>query len=274
VLNTADDEGATVSGGRNNFARGNFSAIVGGGGTALADSNFAIGYCSTILGGRRNYAFGEFSVVGGDGCVVGVGNASCAIGNTNSATLHGSFACGSNATANHTESFVWGSATGSGATESFDHYTVTFRSPNGARFYTADTGTSTGVRLFAGGGAWGSLSDSTQKENVREVDTRSVLDRLSTLKISEWNYKSQDDHIRHMGPTAQDFHAAFGLGDNNTTISTLDPDGVLFAAVQELARRDEELTRHTNEIDDLKIQVAKLQSQLQSLIADTQQSAH
>lgn len=43
VDNTAADSAATVSGGRNNNARGIYSVIAGGGGGALADSNTALG---------------------------------------------------------------------------------------------------------------------------------------------------------------------------------------------------------------------------------------
>ena len=39
---------------------------------------------------------------------------------------------------------------------------------------------------------------------------------------------------RHLGPTAQDFRAAFGLGEDDTTISTVDEQGVALAAIQGL----------------------------------------
>ncbi len=37
-----------------------------------------------------------------------------------------------------------------------------------------------------------------------------------------------------MGPMAQDFHAAFGLGVSDKMIDTVDPDGVALAAIQGL----------------------------------------
>ena len=80
---------------------------------------------------------------------------------------------------------------------------------------------------------------------------------MASLPLHQWSYKSQDENIRHIGPTAQDFHAAFGLGDNNATISTLDPDGVLFAAVQELTKENQTLKA---ELAELK---ALVKSQLQ-----------
>jgi hypothetical protein len=42
--------------------------------------------------------------------------------------------------------------------------------------------------------------------------------------------------MRHLGPMAQDFHAAFGLGDSDRTINMVDANGVLIVAVQALYR--------------------------------------
>jgi hypothetical protein len=60
------------------------------------------------------------------------------------------------------------------------------------------------------------------------------LASLAEIPIATWNYKAQDDSIRHMGPAAQDFSAAFGLGESDTGISTVDADGVALAAIQGL----------------------------------------
>ena len=38
------------------------------------------------------------------------------------------------------------------------------------------------------------------------------------MPVSTWSYQAQGTGIRHLGPTAQDFRAAFGLGENGTTI--------------------------------------------------------
>ncbi len=47
--------------------------------------------------------------------------------------------------------------------------------------------------------------------------------------------------MRHMGPMAQDFHAAFGLGENPLMINSVDIDGVNMAAVQALTARTDAL---------------------------------
>jgi hypothetical protein len=61
--------------------------------------------------------------------------------------------------------------------------------------------------------------------------------------------KNQDDGTRHIGPVAQDFAAAFGVGENNTSINMADADGVLLAAVQALYEQNQELTRRVAELE-------------------------
>ena len=58
--------------------------------------------------------------------------------------------------------------------------------------------------------------------------------------MSTWRYNSQDATIRHIGPMAQDFKAAFGVGETDTGITTIDADGVALAAIQGLNQKAEE----------------------------------
>jgi hypothetical protein len=64
--------------------------------------------------------------------------------------------------------------------------------------------TTTGVKLAANASAWSSLSDVNNKENVRDFRGGDLLAGLATMSIREWNDKSQDASIRHVGPTTQD----------------------------------------------------------------------
>jgi len=113
-------------------------------------------------------------------------------------------------------------------------------------------------RLHVAGGvsatAFVSTSDRNAKENFTPVDARQVLDEVVSLPITTWNYKDLHDG-RHMGPMAQDFYAAFRLGGGDTTITTVDPDGVALAAIQGLNQKVEE-TRAEN---------AELREQLQEI---------
>jgi hypothetical protein len=58
-----------------------------------------------------------------------------------------------------------------------------------------------------------------------------VLAKVAGLPIQTWSFKEMPD-VPHMGPTTQDFHAAFGLGGSDTTIAMVDPDGFALAAIQ------------------------------------------
>ena len=66
---------------------------------------------------------------------------------------------------------------------------------------------------------------------------------------------------------AQDFYRQFQLGDNNISISTIDPSGVSLAAVQGLYRK---LQEDEQKIKDLQTVVDKQQSQQAQIDALTQ----
>jgi hypothetical protein len=57
------------------------------------------------------------------------------------------------------------------------------------------------------------------------------------LPIQSWSYRDDDPRVRHIGPMAQDFAAAFAVGDDDRHIHTVDASGVALAAIQALAAR-------------------------------------
>ena len=95
------------------------------------------------------------------------------------------------------------------------------------------------------------------KENFRKVDAKNILENLSRIPITRWNYKAQDSQIKHIGPMAQDFYNAFGLGEDNKHISTIDTDGVALAAIQGLY---ELVQKQAEQIEKLQEQVRALQN--------------
>ena len=101
-----------------------------------------------------------------------------------------------------------------------------------------------------------------------KVDGREILERLRDLPIATWNYKAQDESIRHIGPMAQDFSAAFGVGEKETMITTIDADGVALAAIQGLyemvKEKDAEIAALRAEMDD---RIAALEKKLTDLTA-------
>ncbi len=91
----------------------------------------------------------------------------------------------------------------------------------------------TGAQLTIGG-VWTNASDVALKQGFENVDARIILATVSELPISSWSYKSEDSSIKHIGPTAQDFHAAFGLGASSKNIGTVDADGIALLSIQAL----------------------------------------
>jgi len=88
-------------------------------------------------------------------------------------------------------------------------------------------------------GVFSNPSDVNLKEEFEAVDPSEVLDKLVALPITTWSYKREDGAARHMGVMAQDFHAAFGLGEDDRYLTSIDPDGVAMAAIQGLNQKVE-----------------------------------
>jgi hypothetical protein len=71
------------------------------------------------------------------------------------------------------------------------------------------------------------------KTGVVPLDDAAVVAKVAALPVSEWSYSSERS-VRHVGPMAQDFHAAFGLGEDDRHITSIDEDGVALAAIKAL----------------------------------------
>ncbi|MEY8200983.1 MAG: tail fiber domain-containing protein [Colwellia sp.] len=79
-----------------------------------------------------------------------------------------------------------------------------------------------------------STSSRTMKENIVAVEPQKILDSLSTLVINKWNYLTDSEGVKHIGPIAEDFYALFGLGMDEKHIASLDTSGIALAAIQAL----------------------------------------
>ncbi|MBT4640778.1 MAG: tail fiber domain-containing protein [Deltaproteobacteria bacterium] len=117
-------------------------------------------------------------------------------------------------------------------------------------------------------------SDRSLKENLEEVDPQQILNALSNIPISTWNYLDNSPSIHHMGAMAQDFYAAFELGVDNRHISPLDTAGVSFAAIQalnqKLLEKEIEIAEVRDENSELSKRLEKLELIVQSLIDSNQ----
>jgi len=86
-------------------------------------------------------------------------------------------------------------------------------------------------------GNWYNPSDVHRKHLFAGVSGEDVLLRLRALPVQSWSYRTDPDHVRHLGPTAQDFRAAFGLGRDSVTITAIDEGGVALSAIKALDAR-------------------------------------
>jgi hypothetical protein len=111
------------------------------------------------------------------------------------------------------------------------------------------------------------------KRDFAPVDKEAILDELARLPILTWSYKTEDTKARHIGPTAQDFMATFGVGSSDKTILQVDGDGVALAAIQALHAEVRHLQR---ENAALSTEVARLRADLRRghLAAAQPDSAH
>jgi hypothetical protein len=137
--------------------------------------------------------------------------------------------------------------------------------------FIVDNQSNTGVEMTLG--ATGNLtiagtltqnSDRTTKTDIFGVQPDEVLAKVDSLPISTWRYKGDAADVHHLGPMAQDFAAAFGLGPDDRHIAPLDAAGVGLAAIQALNRK---LGEKQVVIDDLARRNADLEARLNRLEA-------
>ncbi len=257
-----------VAGGLYSFAAGVDAAALGTASVAFgANAQATANYSAAI--GTNAIASGSFALAtGAETRAAGYGS-----------TVMGLYA---EATAAHAGSFVFGDASTVAAgtrVQATGINQFVARASGGVYFFTSSTtspvGSSgvPGVRLVSNGSSWISVSDVNSKENFRDIAPEDLLAKVAAMPVREWNYKAQGADIRHMGPTAQDFRAAFGLGEDPLGIGTIDADGVALAAVraleartqalrQEGAAQRDELATLRRENDELRARLARLEALL------------
>ncbi len=251
--NTASGVSATVGGGggfgNGNTASGNYSTVGGG------KNSMAIGKYATVGGGRSNTADGDYGTVGGgwgnfaSGYASTVGGGKFSVASGDYSFVVGKFA---NDGGNN-NSFVWGGALGLTGDPGFP------RTSAGVDTFNV---WSTGIYF---NGSVHFSSDLDMKEAYSFVSAREVLDKVVEMPIKSWRFKGEDDSVRHIGPVAQDFMAAFGYGKNDKYITATDADGVALAAIQGLNEKLEEQRAEDAEvITALRWHNAQLQALLRS----------
>jgi hypothetical protein len=237
---------ATIGGGLNN------RVTLGGGTIAGGNSNMAGGFDAAVSGGNGNIASGRASVIPG--------------GVSNEAQGTYSLAAGNRAKSRADGCFTWADSNNLDFNCQLPNAFMV-RATGGVYFVSSINAAGSpmaGVQLSSGSGSWNSLSDRNSKREFQAVDGVEVLNKLSSIPITTWSYKTQAENIRHIGPMAQDFRSAFALGEDEKHINTIDADGVALAAIQGLNIK---LAEKDRQIEQLQAQSEKLQQQLDAINA-------
>jgi hypothetical protein len=107
------------------------------------------------------------------------------------------------------------------------------------------------------------------KTAIAPLDASSVLESVASLPIAEWRYKTESDSARHVGPMAEDFAGAFGLGGDEKTISMVDANGIALASIQALYTKLREKDGDINELrkanEELMARLAAIERSLGSV---------
>lgn len=249
--------------------------------TQWDDAN--IGLWSLAIG-QDTRASGDNSVAFGKLCVAN-GVSTFAVGEQNTASGAASVALGYHAHTNARQgSFVFADRSTIDTLRAGVNHSANWRLSGSFRIFTSSN-LSTGVTLQSGasvsnwgqasaviststgamlttGGVWQNASDVHRKHLFEDVQGEDILNKLCSIPIRRWGYLSEGDQVRHLGPTAQDFYAAFGLGSDERSIGTVDADGVALAAVQALDTRTRE---QAAAVKNLQQENADLRARLEAL---------
>lgn len=256
--------------GDTNFARSTSSIAFGSGNEVKGAAGFSAGagnrVCDTYGVALGNNAKSGGPLINGkcDPETFNIrGLAAVAIGYNVTADQDHTTAMGKFATNNGFQgTFIWSDGSAQASADTFRNTAnneFAARASGGFRFRTNLTGT-TGCNLPAGSGVFNCTSSRSTKENFILTNGEDILARLRKVPVSTWNYINEGQQVRHIGPMAEDFHQAFGLGTNNISIGVQDLAGVSLAAVKALELRTAQLQEKTGEVDKLRAELNELRS--------------
>jgi trimeric autotransporter adhesin len=235
----------------------------GSGVTVSGTAGFSAG-ASTVCSGFACTAIGYFARAGGQGSV--------SLGYRTTANNNYSVALGYRASNNtHTGTMVMGdeSTTDSVRNQADNEFRIRYNGGIRLRVSTASNGNTPGAGgnvgcdLTVAVPSWTCASSRTLKENYLSVDGEDILYRVRNTPVTTWSMIGHTD-VRHLGPVAEDFYHAFGLGIGETTIGLGDIDGVNFAGVKALEARTTQLLAELEasraEVVELRERVARLEA--------------
>ncbi|MBS0583659.1 MAG: tail fiber domain-containing protein [Proteobacteria bacterium] len=268
----------TVASGASSTALGNFTKASGSYSTALGANTTASGPVSLALGfgatasglasvaSGGSFASGDYSVA--LGIATASGNRSIAMG-SGGTTADGNYstAMGVDAHAQNDFSFMWNGDPNriGGHTNSDGDFYVSTGAVGRAWFFAG--GVHDCYLAATGAAGWQCSSDRNLKTAIVPTDGSDVLARLVALPVSSWEFK-KDRGSKHIGPMAQDFKAAFGLGGaDDKSIGSTDAQGVALAAIKGLnVKLEQALAATDGQIAELRrvhdAQIAALRREL------------
>jgi hypothetical protein len=261
--NTADGENATVGGGELNTASGARATVPGGVlNAALGRTSFAAGK-NAKANHNGTFVWADYSPSASDPLVstsenqfliraaggVGIGtNAPDATVHVLSSSTIAQLKLENTSTTNYARismsnsgSNRWDIAAGAALNDELNLYSSVRGDILSLRATGSDAIVAYGGATLTTSGVWANASTFEKKTDFTELDTRSILETLVRLPVRQWRYKVEPSTTKHVGPTAEDFHEAFNLGESSTTIGTVDADGVALAAIQGLYELVQEL---------------------------------
>lgn len=218
------------------------------------NANVASGFRSTVAGGSGNVASGDYAIAMGRDNLA-QGDYSVALGRRAKNLNQGSFQFADSQPFDYTTSGI-------------NNFRV--RATGGVRFTTGidATGATTWSCETTNGNGWSCASDRNLKQDVVALDGEVVLAKLIALPIYQWQPKGGHAPVKHYGPMAQDFHAAFGLGHDDRMIGFQDADGVALAAIQGLnAKLDAAIRARDTVVAAQAREIAALREHLDALLA-------
>lgn len=269
--NTYINQQYGISIGDGSQAQGNSAVVIGRSAYANGADGITIGTSSQSQGtssisiGDGAYTSGSNSIAigGGSSATQAQGASSISIGYRSYSSATNSIALGYLAQAQGSNNMAIGTSlyNGDANTVAIGNSSVGTTRLNGSSgtsyALVVGTGGSNGNGAYlTKGGTWTNTSDRNKKDNISAIDYNEILDKVSNLEITRWRYKGTNEY--HIGPMAQDFYSQFGLGVNNTSISTIDPAGVALASVKAL---NEKVKVQEAAIEELRREIERLKSE-------------
>ena len=242
--------GSTTASGTASFVAGASSIAGGFTSTAIGFNNRAMGQGSVALGYRTG-ACGDYTTAFGQ-------RATTASAPTNDDVCAGT---------SHYGTFIFADQSTSDFFSSAASNEFAVRAAGGFRFRTSAAAT-TGCNLPAGSGVFSCSSDRTLKGDVALLDGEAVLRKVAALPVTTWRFLDEAPSVRHAGPMAQDFYAAFGLGDSDRMIGYTDINGINMRAIQALEVRTRDLDAAQQRIRDLEERLLRLEAQMGALLKE------